>query len=148
MSFKNKLELSGVIKKLEEKKSTLPHQLANIAQSAFLNNFRTSSFFGKKWKEVQRRIPGTNAYKYPKKDTSKNKRGILLGQTRHLFHSVAHSIRQADWHEIRLGTDIPYAEYHNEGTDKIPQRRFMGDHPKLRAKLRRQINSEINSIFP
>jgi len=140
--MRHKLDFKKAIRLLEEKKSTLPNQLAHIAQSAFINNFRTSSWFGNKWPEVQRRLKPA-----PKSDPKANSRGILRGKTRRLLHDVEHSIREANWREIRLGVSVPYAEYHNDGTDKIPKRRFMGDHPKLRAKLRKKMDTELKTIF-
>jgi hypothetical protein len=48
-----------------------------IAVELFKDNFQTESFFGRKWKEVQRRIPGTRAYKYPKRKRARRTRKIL-----------------------------------------------------------------------
>ena len=45
--------------------------------------------------------------------------------TGNLRRKVARSISDARWDKVRLVVDLPYAEYHNEGTDNIPARPYM-----------------------
>ena len=147
MSTKNKFELDKVFEKLQQMKPKLPQEIAAIAQSSFVKNFNDESFFGKKWQQVQRRIEGTKAYKYPKtKKLSRRVKPILVG-TGKLKREVNSSIRQATFDEIRLGVDLPYAGYINEGTEKMPQREFMGNSPILEKKIKDKIRKSISQIF-
>ena len=117
MSTKNKFEFDKVFEKLQQMKPKLPQEIAAIAQSSFVKNFNDESFFGKKWQQVQRRIEGTKAYKYPKtKKLSRRVKPILVG-TGKLKREVNSSIRQATFDEVRLGVDLPYAAAQNEGTN-------------------------------
>ena len=147
MSTKNKFEFDKVFDKLQQMKPKLPQEIAAIAQSSFVKNFNDESFFGKKWQQVQRRQEGTKAYKYPKtKKLSRRVKPILIG-TGKLKREVNSSIRQATFEEIRLGVDLPYAAAQNEGTNKIPQREFMGNSPILEKKIKDKIKKSISQIF-
>ena len=147
MAMKNKFEFDKVFDKLQQMKPKLPQEIAAIAQSSFVKNFNDESFFGKKWKEVQRRIEGTKAYKYPKtKKLSRRVKPILVG-TGKLKREVNSSIRQATFDEVRLGVDLPYAAAQNEGTNKIPKREFMGNSPILEKKIKDKIKKSISQIF-
>jgi len=147
MSTKNKFEFDKVFEKLQQMKPKLPQEIAAIAQSSFVKNFNTESFFGKKWKEVQRRQEGTKAYKYPKtKKLSRRVKPILVG-TGKLKREVNRSIREANFEEIRLGVAIPYAGFINEGTEKMQQREFMGNSPVLEKKIKDKIRKSISDIF-
>ena len=147
MATKNKFEFDKVFEKLQQMKPKLPQEIAAIAQSSFVKNFNDESFFGKKWQQVQRRIEGTKAYKYPKtKKLSRRVKPILVG-TGKLKREVNSSIRQATFDEIKLGVDLPYAGYINEGTEKMPQREFMGNSPILEKKIKDKIKKSISQIF-
>jgi phage gpG-like protein len=147
MSTKNKFEFDKVFDKLQQMKPKLPQEIAAIAQSSFVKNFNSESFFGKKWKEVQRRQEGTKAYKYPKtKKLSRRVKPILVG-TGKLKREVNSSIREANFNKIRLGVDLPYAAAQNEGTANIPQREFMGNSPVLEKKIKDKIRKSISEIF-
>jgi len=55
----------------------------------FKKNFQDEGFFGKKWQEVQRRIPGTKTYNAVKNRHPKDtERGILTGRSGNLGRSV------------------------------------------------------------
>jgi hypothetical protein len=43
--------------------------------------------------------------------------------------------------------DVEYTIYHNEGTDKLPQRQMMGPSAKLDADLEDLIELRLNKIF-
>jgi hypothetical protein len=132
-------------------KEVLPVQLANQAQNYFVASWKQQGWDGKVWETPQRKIEGTNAWKYPlpgNRMTGKNFRyksrsnvGLArrtratLVQTGALRQATANSIRSAVFgvNGIRLVVDLPYAKRHNDGED-MPQRKFMGDSPILRAK--------------
>lgn len=119
---------------LSRVKSDLPLKLANLGQNFFSRSFQASQWDGIKWPD--------------RKNTNRKQKGKhLLVQTGKLRASVYHSIRQYNFNEIIWGIDVPYAKYQNEGTDTIPQRKFMGDSPELRKKLHDKIRREMFSVF-
>jgi phage gpG-like protein len=148
MATANKFNFKEIQENLKVMKKRLPSIMANTGLQYFTNSFRIGSFDGKPWKEVQRRIPGTPEYKYPKKsDLQRHKRGILIGKTRNLLHDVAHSVRKKTWQEVVFGVAASYAAYHNEGSGKIPKRQFMGNSKELNDKLKKNINFEMKRML-
>jgi hypothetical protein len=129
----------------------LPLILANDAKNEFLKNFADQGFDGKSWEEVQRRIPGTGPYKYPlTKDLGRHTRNILQGPgSGRLRVAVANMVDTG--HPIDRGYLLivknEYAIYHNEGAEHLPQRRFVGDTPALKALLKDKIAKVINGVW-
>jgi len=144
-----KFNFQHIIDNFEKAKEELPEVLAKEAQDYFADSFKHQGWDGKGWHEVQRRIPGTKAYKYPKnKGLDRRTRPILTGTTgalRRAVSSVADNAevsRQRHGFKVRLFIDpsaVPYANAQNSGTDRIPQRKFMGDSPELTKKLTKQV---------
>lgn len=153
MATYNRFEFDKVMARFNDATHTVPVLLANKSRNYFVNTFTVGGFDGQKWKEVQRRTPGTKAYKYPKNSQlSRRTNPILVGTYKgrsggNLRRQVNNSIRRADFYEIRLGVSAPYAQYHNEGTDKIPQRKFMGSSKELNSQIRIKIREEFKKIF-
>lgn len=148
MSTLNKLEMAAVLARLNSQKVNLPIRISKIARDYFLESFKNEGFNGKKWEQVHRRIAGTAEYRYPKKkDLSRRTRGILLGKSRNLFKSIVNSQREASWRRIELGSDVPYAGYHNEGTDNLPKRQFMGHTPELDRRIKAEIKRQFDKVF-
>lgn len=126
--------------------------LANTAKNEFLQNFADQGFDGKPWKEVKRRTPGTNAFKYPKtKDPGRRTRAILQGKgSGRLRRDVANSVSSGHRNgnlSYTLVVNNPYAGYHNEGSGKLPQRQFVGMTRKLNNKLLKKIFEKTKSIW-
>lgn len=129
----------------EKLKQTAPIVIGNMALNFFRSSFENQGFTDNalmKWPEVQRRIPGTPEYKYPKKNAGdRHGRGILIGlRTKgngpHLRDSVNTSLKQTTWESILFTVPQPYAAIHNYGLtmkngDKMPQRQFMGNSVTL-----------------
>lgn len=146
---------SKLIDGLQRIKRSLPIQLSNIGVNYFTGTFKAQGFDGKAWKEVNRRIEGTSEYKYPKTtQLSRRKNPILVGVGKgqsggKLRREVNNSARLKTWTTISFGVSdaTPYAKYHNEGTGKIPQRKFMGQSRQLNKLIKDKIRQEIQSIF-
>lgn len=51
-------------------------------------------------------------------------RGGTLFDTGTLFHSI--QLYSVDPFEMSIASDVPYGVFHNEGTDVLPRREFMG----------------------
>jgi len=133
-------------------KNIIPEKLANTTKRYFLDAFKSESWDGVPWKEVQRRTSGSKAYKYPKKkDLGRRTRKILIGKgSGRLRRAVSISLREANSRRIRFmvdSTTIPYASRHNYGKDGMPERKFMGDSKKLRTLQLEKIKSQIDKIW-
>lgn len=119
----------------------LPKKIGNLAVRMFKNNFQKEGFFGKKWKEVQRR--GT------KGAAGRHK---ILTSSGNLGRSI--QATPGDGY-VTVYSDLPYAEAHNEGTNnagrrhnvRIPQRQFMGESKELTEAIEKKIKEEIDKVF-
>lgn len=135
----SKFGFDKVKEQIEQSYDQLPTRLANQARNYFLDSFEKQSFNGQKWKEVQRREPGTKAYRWPSRPkSSAHSRQILRGRGV-LRRKVRNSIREKSALRIRLLVDLPYAKRHNEGLDGMPQRQYMGQTAELTAMQRKSI---------
>jgi len=109
--------------------------LANTAKNAFLDNFRSESFDGKSWKQRKNdKTPGRN----------------LLVKSGRLRRDVSNSVSAGHKNgrfSYTLVVKNPYASYNNDGTDKMPQRQFVGMTRDLNKKLLNKINQKIKSIW-
>jgi phage gpG-like protein len=114
--------------------------LANDSKNYFVEAFAKQSWDGKAWKQVERKIVGTKAFKYPSKPkSSAHTRPILIG-TGKLRRAVSNAKKNGTVGIKRLVlivSDVSYAAVHNDGLKmrsggNMPQRRFMGDTKKLR----------------
>jgi len=149
---KNQFGIDKIIVALGNMRDEIPMKLANQAQNFFIDNFRRQGFLDgstKPWAEVKRRIPGTNAYKYPlKKDLGRHERAILQGKgSGQLRKGVNNSIKKATFSLVKLVVDVPYASYLNEGTSKMPARKFMGDSITLKENQVKLIKQYIDNAF-
>lgn len=142
----SRLGFDKVMKNMEQAKRRLPIALANEARLYFTNTFKVGGFDGKKWKEVNRRIPGTNEYKYPKKKGLSRRKKPILVQYGLLRRAVSMSVRSKTFKSIRLQVDLPYADNHNEGIT-VPKRQFMGYSKQLDRQHKRTIEKEIKKIW-
>lgn len=146
----NKFHTAQILNNLNKVKKTLPVVLANQAQNFFVDSFKNQGWTDvskQNWKEVNRRIPGTKEYKYPKtKGLSRRTKPILTASGK-LRRAVGSSIRSATFERIALIVPLNYASYHNEGTDDIAKRQFMGDSKALREMQIKTLNQTIDGIW-
>ena len=146
----NKFGFGKKLENIAKMKRDLPVLLANQAQREFTAAFTDQNFTagnGQQWQEVQRRIAGTPEYKYPKTKGLSRRTSPILVRTGKLRRAVSNSIRMATFEKIQLVVPLDYAKYQNDGTDNIPQRRFMGDGINLRRKQKDLINREIKKVW-
>jgi len=122
-----------------------PEIAANIAVEKFKENFEQEGFFGKKWKEVQRRTPGTKANKYlSKKHPADTQRKILAGRTGNLRNSINYRTEPG---KAIVFSDTAYGKYHNKGDGKIPKRQFIGENQQLTDHIGKELEKRINKMF-
>lgn len=151
----DKFNFDQVKQKLIQSRREMLVLLSNQAQNYFANSFKTGSFGGKKWKEVQRRTPGTAAYKYPKtKGLQRRTSPILVGagygvRGGTLQRQVSMMARTAaiSSDKLRMVVDSEYGGYHNDGTGKTVKRQFVGQTPELTVMQTKTINEIISRIW-
>jgi phage gpG-like protein len=69
----------------------------------------------------------------------------LLYKTGNLKNSLKIIIRGENYFVI--GTDVSYAPYHNNGTDRLPQRQFIGESATLTRRLTNLLDDIIKKVF-
>jgi phage gpG-like protein len=149
----SKFGFDRVLKNLEQTKKELPKVIANDAKLFFLKSFEQQGWEGVSWKQPQRKIPGTKAYKYPKKGADARHTRAILVQSGALRRAVATSLRTATWQLIRFEVNLPYAAIHNfglklgRGTGNMPMRKYMGDSITLRKLQRAKIDRAMGEIW-
>lgn len=140
--------------RFQQMKRTLPLQIGNMGTRHFRRSFEDQGFTDErfeKWQKPQRLIPGTSAYKYPKKNAAtRHARGILV-QRGFLRNAVQNSLRTFTWENISWEVSLPYAEVHNEGLEmkngkKMPQRKFIGESKVLLKAIQDKIINELNKL--
>lgn len=134
----------------ERARQELPILLGNQAKNFFAGSWQIQGFEDdgiQSWAEPCRRIPGTRAYKYPKRrDLGRRTRATLVKSGR-LRRAVQDSVREVTFERVRLVVDVPYASAHNEGDGHLPQRKFMGDSATLRNMQRNMISKTIDKLW-
>ena len=144
----NKFKLGELKQKFEQLKQRLPKKVSDESRSFFMKSFAQGAFTDEslqKWPEVDRRTAGTNAYKYPKgKGLSRRTKPIMV-RTGRLRNSIR--ITQLSFNRSVIATDVPYANYLNQGTKYIKKRKFMGRSKTLDRRVNALIKKEIRALF-
>lgn len=151
-----KFSFDKVKENIAQVKKDLPRLWANDAQNYYLAAFVNEAWNGSHWKDVQRRDPNTNAYKYPKnKKLSRRTNKILIGTGR-LRQAVANSSGNAhvtyktyDFTvTLRVNSSVvPYAAYLNDGTEHMVARQYFGDSPALRRILTDRVKRFMDRVW-
>jgi len=129
-------------------KRVLPVKLANQVERHFTEAFDKGGLDEYRWQEVKRRIPGENAYKYPKKKGLSRRTKPILTMSGTLRRKVSRSIVSSTWSSILLQVrDLNYAKRHNEGLDGMPARPFMKQTVVLTTMQKTLIDDEMKKIW-
>lgn len=156
MQTSTKFNFERVLKNIEETKRNLPKVLGNDAQLFFNASFKNQGWDGVAWKAPQRKIEGTNEFKYPIKGAARRRSRAILVGSGDLRRRVATSMRPVEnsgsTQIIRWVVDLPYAAIHNYGLKmarggNMPMRKFMGDSKKLRTLQMSKIKKAIEKIW-
>lgn len=137
----SKFGFDKVIAKLQQEKIDLPRILA----------IATQKFFTDSWSKQGWDDGGVKSWKPRAKETKKTEGKAILVGTGKLRRAVATSLRSATFEQIKFVIDdekLNYATYINEGTDKMPKRKFMGDSKTLRDIQEKKINLALKKIWP
>ena len=142
-----KFNFDKVKEKVASMKNALPIVLANDTKNFFVEQFNKKEWAGAPWAEVQRRIPGTQSYKYPKKGAEARHGRAILVKSGKLRRDLVNSLERADWDLIKFTVRNDYGIYHNEGDEHLPKRQFVGDTPELRRRQLLKIKSYVAKIW-
>lgn len=135
----SKFGFDKVLKNLQMVERQLPKVVANDAKLYFLNAFRLEAWDGKPWALPQRRKRKARRSRdtYP-----------TLIQSGTLRRAVSNSLKQATMEVIRFDvTDVTYAGYNNFGTQRNPQRQFMGQTKELTKTQMASIKKIMDRIW-
>jgi phage gpG-like protein len=80
----------------------------------------------------------------PRKNNRESDRAILI-KTGDLRRSI--KVVDQDAKSVTIGSDLEYAQVHNEGTKNTPKRQFMGYSKALAQKLYKMLDAQIRQIF-
>lgn len=122
----------------------IPFAVGKMARQEFAESFQMQRFNDDgttTWKKPQRAISGTKAYNSatPAARTRKTLFGSGSANLRNSLEFKVPSPRRTT-----IGTDVPYARYHNEGTRPQPQRKFLGYSRRIIKEGFDIMNSFIN----
>jgi hypothetical protein len=155
----SKFGFDKMLRNMDQMKRDIPQQIGNMAVRHFVKSFDDQGFTDVglvKWKEVKRRIIGTDAYKYPKKkDLERRSRSILVGKSggtksgahAHLKAQVNTSLKRAVWPNIDFSISSKYANRHNQGLDGMPKRKFMGNSHVLAQAAKQKIDDSMRKVL-
>jgi phage gpG-like protein len=114
--------------RFRSRKSAILEKMANNAVTFFkVDTFDKRSFNGVPWK--------------PNKEQTGSQQLVKTGRMR---QSITILSRSSD--SITVGSAVPYAVYHNEGTKHLPQRKFIGKNKTLEAKNKKLLLQEVGKI--
>jgi len=109
--------------------SALLDILANNTVNYFkIETFDKEAFDGKKWK--------------PLKNPTGRRKLVKTGRLRQSIRVLSKTKASR-----RIGTDVPYGVYHNDGTKYIPQRKFMGKSKRLDSQNEKIIDRFVKKAM-
>jgi phage gpG-like protein len=141
-----KFGFDEILKKLKQTQRSVMVQLSNQAQNYFVKSFTKQGFNGVEWDNVQRRMQGYKAYKYPR---ARSRTNPILVETGTLRRAVSAMNRTAEITDdrLRMVVDLPYAARHNEGLKGMPKRQFVGQTDELTQMQTDKIREIVDKIW-
>ena len=137
MPISIKTNIPDIVKRYERLFRTLPKLVGNEAKTHYVRGFRSGG------RQTDASAGGWAPRK--KSDKQRTRRAILV-RTGQLFGDI--DVRSANSRRIILGTQsTPYSSFHNDGTNTLPQREFLGPSRKLNTKIERIFNREFKKAF-
>ena len=130
-------------------KNDVPLKIGNMGTNFWRQAFERQGFVDKnrqQWKTPQRLIPGTQAYKYPKRNAATRHARAILVQSGKLRAAVASSLITHTWDNISWQVTLPYAKAHNDGLGNMPKRRFIGHSDVFLKMVKDKIISELKKL--
>lgn len=158
------LHLKGLQKEFQDLYDKYaPYIAGQTAVRMFKENFQKEGFFGEGWQEVKRRQDSRN-FRTIKRGKNKGevrakytwvRHKILRGKTGDLGKSIHYKVLKNGTALIytdpnAITSKKPYGRVHNEGLRAgrgsgftMPKRQFMGDHPKLRTEIVKELERKL-----
>lgn len=159
-------DLNDLQKKIDQLASKLPDAVLSVFEVEGINfinkNFREQGFNDNglsKWKErktTDRKDRDLTRYRTDRKGVPgeltkfgrENKgRAILVGHNTGGDKLINSFRSRREKLAVIFFTYKHYAKYHNEGTDKLPKRQFMGKSKYLDDRIHAQITKKLDQIF-
>ncbi|MBI9055505.1 MAG: phage virion morphogenesis protein [Bacteroidales bacterium] len=150
--FKAKIDQKAAgMRKLTDKQ--LPIVIGKAAVDHFKSNFEKQAWGRTRWKEVNRRTPGTQEYNYnSRKHPARISRNILSGDTGDMKRSLQYVPQAA---KVNITSDVPYFRVHNKGLMagrkghqfKMPRRQSVGMDKELNQIIKDEIISATNQLL-
>lgn len=122
-------DFDKILRRLKTK--TLMAKIGTVVLKSTNENFSKEGFDGTKWK----------ARKYFKYEDGHP----ILNKTGELKNSI--KVLNISSNEVTVGTNKEYGWVHNDGTNEIPQRQFIGDDDKQERAIINLIEDELNNLF-
>jgi phage gpG-like protein len=147
----SKFKFEEIIGRYKSVSLNMMREIAMAHKNYFLQSFKRQGWDGKQWQEVNRRIPGTKEYKYPKnKGLRRRTREILVG-TGQLRRQVNSSIKLYNSNRIIFIVDLPYAAIHNDGGRVrgrvMAKRRYIGQNRETNQLTTNILKKYVNKAF-
>lgn len=148
----NPFKFGLIVKRYDSVALDMMREIAMSNKNYFLQSFKRQGWGNDQWQEVNRRIPGTKEYMYPKKKGLKRRtRPILVGRGS-LRRQVNSSIKLINRSRILFMVDLPYAAIHNEGGrmkggNKMPKRQYMGENRETNRSNKEIIKKYVDKTF-
>jgi len=133
MQFSEARKIASHLKKYEAEIDSMVNTMGVMAKNHFTANFRKQGFEDE----------AVQAWT-PRKKRERAGRAILVKSGR-LRRSI--NFRKKGKWSVVIGTDVPYAQRHNEGLNKMPKRQFIGYSGKLNRQIISEFSNKIKRIF-
>lgn len=124
-----KFDLDNISRKSPLTIQNILNNIGDLTLKDILQNFNDEEFDGKKW-QVRKNFKYDNP---------------ILNKTGRLKNSFR--IQNKTNNSITIGSDLEYAAYHDEGTNKLPKREMIGDDTELNNKIIAMIELEMQKLF-
>jgi phage gpG-like protein len=121
-------------KKAAKFKAEVPRLLDKMANNA-VYQFKVVNF------DAHGFVDGSVRAWTPNKVSSGHQQLVGTGRMRESIRVLGKSFNSR-----LVGSDVPYAPYHNSGTERLPQRKFVGNSKQLEQKNGKLLMTVIKSI--
>jgi phage gpG-like protein len=130
--MKEGFNFGQISKEIKNALKDLPKEIAVIVKDDAIINMYSSSFDNKSWA--------------PRKDDEIHP---LLIDSGTLLNDIRNSVNNgfSSGPIFNIVVDNPYSGVHNFGTNKIPQRQFMGESKGLNVKVKSFVDKKLTPLF-
>ncbi len=147
-----KIQIAQV--KLQKSLTAFITVMGTDAKNHFVKSFRNQGFEDQtieRWKPRKGEFVYGGIARVRKKSTSSRAILVKSGDLRRSIKVISKR-----YHSITLGSDLPYAQIHNDGLMgkaygkypfKMPKRQFIGHSRKLIDQLRNKLDKRIQNVF-